>query len=65
MLLENQIPFFVLNMLYNKIAKSWYQIASPPCREDYPDFLSLVLKVLGINLPRNGLICLVKDYPNG
>ena len=52
MLLENQIPFFVLNMLYNKIAKSWYQIASPPSKEDYPDFVSLVLRVLRINLPR-------------
>ena len=44
MLLENQIPFFIVNKLYNKIAKLWY-------KDDYHDFVSLVLKILGINLP--------------
>ena len=52
MLLENQIPFFVLNKLYNMIAKDWYNIAYTVHGDDYPYLVSLVLKILGINLPR-------------
>ena len=44
LLFENQIPFFVVSKLYEKIAKLF-----PSVMDRSPDLTSLILKILGLN----------------